>query len=200
MRKIAEPKVSKCLYVFACMMFICVFVSCNKDEEKKALPGTTVYRYWENGASYVECDIPGFSFQLNKIRRTENDELEMEYTLTNTYYDYSVSATLWTSEFEAAIHDDTGRSYMCKVPGNGDYYATIDGTGFGMYGQGWTCSFYSGRPVLGRVLIHNFSQTATAIWMTIFVDSNDLGISRCKLEFVNIPIEQSGVSVVYKNK
>jgi hypothetical protein len=146
------------------------------------------YRYWSNEDSYVEFDYPGLVFQLNKVAHAAVDELEIEYTLTNVGYNHNISAIFYTSESEPAIRDNTGRTYMCKIPYNGDYLATIDGTAFGMYGQGWTCTFRPNAPVQGRVLIHNFSQSATSIWMTIIVSSSDLDMVR-PLEFVNVPIE-----------
>lgn len=171
------------------MAAFCVTTSCEKEEDDEGI----VYQYWDSPQSYVQCNIPGFWFQLNKVARTENDELEIEYTLTNKGYDHNVGTTFYTSEYEPAIRDNTGRTYMTKMPRNGDYLATIDGSAFGMYGQGVPCTFRPNAPVLGRVLIHNFSQSATSIWMTIWISSSDLDINR-PLEFVNVPIENGRMS------
>lgn len=166
------------------MAAMCVTTSCEKEKDDEGI----VYRYWESNRSYVQCNIPGFVFQLIKVARTESDELEIEYTLTNKGYDYNVGTTFYTSETEPAIRDNTGRTYMTKMPRNGDYLATIDGSAFGMYGQGVPCTFRPNAPVQGRVLIHNFGQSATSIWMTIWISSSDLDVNR-PLEFVNVPIE-----------
>lgn len=185
-----------CLLMLIGMAALCVTTSCEKDDEDEGI----VYRYWESNQSYVQCNIPGFVFQLNKVARTENGELEIEYTLTNKGYDYNVGTTFYTSEHEPAIRDNTGRTYMTKMPRNGDYLATIDGSAFGMYGQGVPCTFRPNAPVLGRVLIHNFSQSATSIWMTIWISSSDLDINR-RLEFVNVPIEDDRTSyTIVENK
>lgn len=148
-----------------------------------------IYDYWGNGKSYVEYDIPGFEFQLKKVARTAVDELEIEYTITNRDYPYNIGATFYASGSEPAISDDTGRTYMTKMPYNGDYLATINGNAFGMYGQGVDCTFRPNAPVLGRVIVHNFTQTATSIWLTFVMSSNDLDMVR-PVEFVNVPIEQ----------
>ncbi len=166
------------------MAVVSVMTSCDKDDDEKDI----IYHYWESEQSYVQCDIPGVVFQLNKVAHTDNNELLIEYTMTNRGYDHNINATFYTNEFKPAIRDNTGRTYMTKMPYNGDYLATIDGTAFGMYGQGWTCTFRPNAPVLGRVLIHDFSQSATSIWMTIIISSSDLDMNR-PLEFVNVPIE-----------
>lgn len=185
-----------------CMLLsIIVFsmtTSCSKDDKDDN--DDNIYRYWEAQNSYVQCDVPGITFQLNKVRRTESNELEVEYTLTNTGYDHNVSATLYRSGSGDSVHDDTGRTYHSKSYYDGEYVTTIDGTAFGIYGEGWPCTFYPGRPVLGTVRVKDFSQTATSVWITILIDSNDLGISNRKLEFVNVPIEQPGTSVNYQRR
>ena len=185
-----------CLLMLIGMAAVGVMTACDKDDDDDDI----IYRYWESNQSYVQCNIPGFVFQLNKVARTENDELEIEYTMTNRGYDHNVGATFYTNEYEPAIRDNTGRTYMTKMPHYGDYLATIDGTAFGMYGQGWSCTFRPNAPVQGRVLIHNFSQSATSIWITIWIESSDLDIRR-PLEFVNVPIENDRtVYTIVENK
>ena len=175
--------------VMACLFLAGLTTSCEKEEEED----TGVYRYWESQGSYVQCDLPGISFQLNKVARTEDNELEIEYTLVNTGYDHNVSVTFYTVGTGDAVRDDTGRVYHAKSRYNGEYVVMIDGTAFGVYGEGHSVLFAPSRPVLGTVLVKDLSQNATSVWISINTDSNDLGTSG-KLEFVNVPIEDGRTS------
>jgi len=195
MKKIVFLK-SALFGVMVCCLVIGLTTSCEKDDEKEEVG---VFRYWESDASFVKCDFPGLDFQLNKVARTENNELEIEYTFVNRGYDYNIIVTFYSSELEPAIRDNTGRTYMCKMPNNGDYLATIDGTSFGMYGQGWNCTFRPNTPVLGRVVIKNFTQSATSIWLTFYLSSTEPNVKRT-LEFINVPIENGRTTYIVQKK
>ena len=152
-----------------------------------------IYDYWGNGTSYVECDIPGLQFQLNKVARSESgEELEIEYTFTNTEYAYNVSTAFYTSEFEPSIQDDTGRTYFSRDSYSGSIYNSIGGKTFDIFGSGTLCTFRPNAPVQGKIIVRNFTQTAKSVWVTIYISSDDMGVvgMRRTLEFVNVPIEQ----------
>jgi len=149
-----------------------------------------IYDYWGNGKSYVEYDFPGIDFQLNKVARSESgEELEIEYTLTNTQYAYNLTSSFWTSEFEPSIQDNTGRTYK-SFNSNGSIYYSIGGKTFGIFGGGTSCVMRPNAPIQGKIIVRNFTQNATSVWVTIYCEISDFNMRRT-LEFVNVPIEQS---------
>lgn len=153
-----------------------------------------IYDYWGNGKSYVEYDFPGIEFQLNKVARSESgEELEIEYTLTNTEYAYNLTSYFYTSEFEPSIQDNTGRTYFSRDSYNGEIYNSIGGKTFDIYGSGTMCTMRPNAPVQGKIIVRNFTQNATSVWVTIYCTISDLNM-RCPLEFVNVPIEQSRIT------
>ena len=147
-----------------------------------------IYDYWGNGRSYVEYDFPGIDFQLNKVARSESgEELEIEYTLTNTKYSYNLTSSFWTSEFDPSVQDNTGRTYY-SFDSYGSIYYSIGGKTFGVFGGGTSCAMRPNAPMQGKIIVRNFTQNATSVWVTIYCEISDLKMRRT-LEFVNVPIE-----------
>lgn len=171
-------------------------ISCEKEEDE--IDGYKIYRYWENKGSYIKCGVPEFYFQLNKVSRTENDELEILYTLTNRGFDYNVEAGFYTSEFNPSIQDDTGRTYFSRNSYSDCIYYSIGGKTFDIFGSGADCIFRPNAPNEGRILVRNFTQSATSVWVTICIRVSE-PYKKTTLEFINVPIEDGRTNYVVIN-
>ena len=136
----------KVFYLFLSLM-MCIFTSCQKDEdvipepEPEPEPGTVKEAVYETNDDYVDLGFDGIMFATKNLgaKRLEDSGYFFAWGETEPKEDYSWNTYKWTKEIRDPYTDVSFSKYYMKGNGKPDYEHLLpeDDAATVMLGEGW---------------------------------------------------------------